>query len=52
LGEIRNAYKILVRKSEGMNPLDRPGVYERKILIWIFKKEGMDWIQLARDRDR
>jgi hypothetical protein len=31
-----------------------PGVYGRIILTWIFKKwdGGMDWIELAEDRDR
>jgi hypothetical protein len=31
-----------------------PGVDGRIILRWIFKKKdwGMDWIELAQDRDR
>jgi hypothetical protein len=31
-----------------------PGVHGRIILKWIFKKwdGGMDWIELAQDRDR
>jgi hypothetical protein len=31
-----------------------PGVDGRRILKWIFKKwdGGMDWIELAQDRDR
>jgi len=36
--------------------LQDPGVDGRIILKWIFKKEvgweGMDWIDLAQDRDR
>jgi hypothetical protein len=34
--------------------LGDPGVDGRKILNWIFKKwdGGMDWIELAQDRDR
>jgi hypothetical protein len=34
--------------------LEDPGVDGRIILKWIFKKwdGGMDWIELARDRDR
>jgi hypothetical protein len=34
--------------------LDDPGVEGRIILKWIFRKcdEGLDWIDLALDRDR
>jgi hypothetical protein len=34
--------------------LGDPGVDGRIILKWIFKKSngGMDWIELAQDRDR
>jgi len=35
--------------------LEDTGVYGKIILRWIFKKWnrwGMDWIELARDRDR
>jgi hypothetical protein len=36
------------------NHLGHPGVDGRIILKWIFKKSdgGMDWIELAQDRDR
>ena len=38
------------------NCLEDPGVDGRMILQWIFKKwdevGGMDWIELAEDRDR
>jgi hypothetical protein len=39
--------------SEG-DRLGDPGIDRRIILKWIFKKwdGGMDWIGLARDRDR
>ena len=35
--------------------LEDPGVYGRTIIKWIFMKWdgwGMDWIDLAQDRDR
>ena len=35
--------------------LEDPGVDGRIILIWIFKEVGcggMDWVELAQDRDR
>jgi len=35
--------------------LGDPGIDGRKILRWIFRKcnvRGMDWIELAQDRDR
>jgi hypothetical protein len=31
MGEMRNAYKVFVRKSEGKRPLEDLGVYGRKI---------------------
>jgi hypothetical protein len=36
------------------NHLGHPGVDEKIILKWIFKKwdGAMDWIKLAQDRDR
>ena len=51
----RGVYRVLVGKPEGKSPLGRPGVAGRIILRWIFRKWDvgvMDWIELARDRDR
>ena len=41
-------------KPEGRRPLGRPGVDGKIMLKCIFKKwfVGMDWIDLAQDRDR
>ena len=54
MGERRCAYRVLVGKPEGKNHLEDPGVDGRIILKLIFKKwdGGMDWIDLAHDRDR
>jgi hypothetical protein len=48
-------YRVLVGKSEGRRPLGRP----RRIWedgIWMDLEEigwgGVEWIQLAQDRDR
>jgi hypothetical protein len=55
MGEKRNAYRLLVGKSEGGRPLGRP---RRKWLDNIrmdLVKVGwgdVDWIGLAQDRDR
>jgi hypothetical protein len=55
MGEMVNAYSILVGKPESMGPLGRPrqrweiniGVDLREIGC-----EGVDWIDLAQDRDQ
>jgi hypothetical protein len=55
MGEIRNAYMILVGKSEGKIPLGRPRsrwVDNTKIDVREFEWDGMDWIDLAQDRDQ
>jgi hypothetical protein len=52
--ERRGAYKVLVGKLEGRRPLGRPR--PRWEDIWMDLQEGgfggMDWIDLAQDRDR
>jgi hypothetical protein len=54
-GEKRNAYGILVGKPEGKRPLGRPSrmladniKIDRREIRW----GGMDWIDLAQDRDQ
>jgi hypothetical protein len=54
MGEKKGVYKILVRKPEERRPLGRPRRrWEDNINIYLQKVEcgGMDWIELAQDRD-
>jgi hypothetical protein len=53
-GEKRNAYRILVGKPEGTRPLGRPRrkwVNKIKMDLGELGWDGMDWIDLAQDRD-
>jgi hypothetical protein len=54
MGETRGAYRVLVGKPEGRNHLEDPDLDGRLVLRWIFEKwdGGMEWIDLAQDRDR
>jgi hypothetical protein len=54
MGKKKNAYRILVGKPEGKRPLERPSVGGRVILKWILEIGwgGMDWMDLAQDRDQ
>jgi hypothetical protein len=54
-GEKRNAYRILVGKREGKRPLGRPKrkwVDNIEINLREIGWDGMDWINLAQDRDQ
>jgi hypothetical protein len=54
MGEKRNAYKILVAKPEGKRPLGRQRhrwVDNIKMDLREIEWDGMDWIDLAQDRD-
>jgi hypothetical protein len=55
MGEERGAYRILVERPEGRQPLGRPrrrwedGIKtDLRVVGW----GGMNWIELAEDRDR
>jgi hypothetical protein len=55
IGEKRNAYRILMGKPEGNKPLGRPRrrwVDNIKMDLREIGRDGMDWIDLAQDRDR
>jgi hypothetical protein len=54
-GEKRNAYRILLGKPEGKRPLGRPRRRWEDNIRMDFKEigwSGMDWIDLAQDRDQ
>jgi len=55
MGEIRNAYKILVGKPEGKKSRGRPrSRWEDNIRtdLWKIGWEGGGWISLAQDMDQ
>jgi hypothetical protein len=50
-----NSYRILVGKPEGKRPLGRPRrrwVENIKMDLREIRWDGMDWIDLAQDRDQ
>jgi hypothetical protein len=55
MGQKRNAYRILVGKPEGKRPLGRPRRRwedNTRIDLREIGWGGMDWIDLAQDRDQ
>jgi hypothetical protein len=55
MGEKRNAYRILVGKPEGNRPRGRPRcrwMDSIKIDLREMGWDGVDWIDLAQDRDQ
>jgi len=55
MGERRGLYRVLVGKPEGKRPLGRPRHrWEDNIKMDLQEMGcgGMDWIELAQDRDR
>jgi hypothetical protein len=55
MGEGRGAYRILVGRPERRSPLERPrGRWKDNIKINFQEVgwEGVDWIDIAQDRDR
>ena len=55
MGEWRGVYRVLVGKPEGKRPLGRP-MHRREDNIKLDLQDvecgGVDWIDLAQDRDR
>jgi hypothetical protein len=55
MGEKRGVYRVLVGKPEGKRPPGRPRhrwEINIKIDLQEVECEGLDWIDLAQDRDR
>jgi hypothetical protein len=55
MGERRGIYSVLMGKPEGMRPLETPGRrWEDNIKMHLQEVGcgGMDWMELAKDRDR
>jgi hypothetical protein len=55
MGETRNACRILVGKREGKRPIGRPRrwcVDNIKMDLREIGWDGVDWINLAQDRDQ
>jgi hypothetical protein len=51
--EKRNACRILVGKPEGKRPLGRPKCgWVDNIKMDLRERDGMDWIDVAQDRDK
>ena len=55
MGERRGAYRVLVGKPEGKGPIGRPRHRQEGNIKMDLKEVGcggMDWIELAHNRDR
>jgi hypothetical protein len=55
MGEVRDAYKILVGRPEGRRPLGRPSRRWEDNIEIVLREIGfgdVDWIHCAQDRNR
>jgi hypothetical protein len=54
MGEEKNAYRVFMGKPEGKRPLERPRhrwQVEIRMDLREIDWEGVEWIQMAQDRD-
>jgi hypothetical protein len=55
MGERKGVHRVLAKKSEGKGPLGRPRYRMEDNIKMVLQKMGcggMDWIDLAQERDR
>ena len=55
MGERGGVYRVLVGRPEGKRPLGGPRLRWEgsiKMDLWEVHRGGIDWIELAKDRDR
>ena len=52
MGERRGVYGVLVGKPEGKRPTGRSGLRREDNIKMEVGCGGMDWIELAQDKDR
>jgi hypothetical protein len=55
MGAMKSAYRVLGRKPEARRPLERPRHRWENSITTDLREDrwgGMDWIDLAQDRDR
>ena len=55
MGDRRGVYRVLVGKPEGQRPLGRPRQRWKNNIKMDLQQvgcRGMDWIEMAQDRDR
>jgi len=51
----RGSYRVLVGRPDGKKLLERPSLRLEDIIkmeLQELRREGMDWLELAQDRDR
>jgi hypothetical protein len=52
IGDMRSTFRVQVGRTEGMRPLGSPRLRWEDNIKSFEKWDGMDWIELAQDKDR